>query len=88
MNYFNGLFCSYYIFNSFEFIVFALLLLFCSFLCVCIFKLFFIFKIIPYSNFLAIFDFFSLKINYNFIRQQNLHKQTNTPASNRIIRKK
>lgn len=87
-NDFNGLFNSYYVINSFEFLLFGLLLLFGTFLCVGIFKVFFIVKSIPYSSFFSIFNFFSLKINYNFLRQQNLHKQTSMPAVNRVIRKK
>ena len=88
INDFNGLFTSYYVINSFEFLLFALLLLFGTFLCVSLYKVFFTFKVIPYSNFFSIFNFFSMKINYNFLRQQNLHKQTSTPASNRVIKKK
>lgn len=88
INDFNGLFNSYYVLNSFEFLLFGMLLLFGTFVCVALFKSFFILKTIPYSNFFSIFDFFSLKLNYNFMRQQNLHKQTLTPAVNRVIKKK
>lgn len=88
VNDFNGLFNSYYVINSFEFVIFGLLLLFGTFLCVSLYKTIFINKIIPYSSFFSIFNFFNLKINYNFMRQQNLHTQTNTPASNRVIKKK
>ena len=87
-NDFNGLFLSYYNFNSFEFLLFALLLLFGTFLCVALFKSFYTVKTIPYSRFFSMFDFFALKTNYNFLRQQNLHTQTSNPAANRVIRKK
>lgn len=87
-NDFNGLFISYYVINSFEFVVFALLLFFGTLLCVALYRVFFVYKLIPYSNFFSIFDFFSIKLNYNFLRHQNLHKQTSTPASNRVIKKK
>lgn len=88
VNDFNGLFNSYYVINSFEFVVFGLLLLFGTFICVALYKTIFVSKIIPYSSFFSLFNFFNLKINYNFLRQQNLHTQTNSPATNRIIRKK
>jgi len=88
INDFNGLFLSYYNFNSLEFLLFALLLLFGTFLCVALFKSFYVAKVIPYSRFFSLFDFFSLKTNYNFLRQQNLHMQTSNPAANRVIRKK
>lgn len=88
VNDFNGLFTSFYVLNSFEFLLFGLLLLFGTFLCVGLYKTIFTAKIIPYSRFFSIFNFFNLKINYNFIRQQNLHTQTLTPAVNRVIKKK
>lgn len=88
VNDFNGLFNSFYVLNSFEFLLFGLLLLFGTFLCVGMYKTIFTAKLIPYSRFFSIFNFFNLKINYNFIRQQNLHTQTSTPAVNRVIKKK
>ena len=88
VNDFNGLFSSYYVINSFEFTVFGFLLLFGTFICVSLYKSIFISKIIPYSSFFSLFNFFNLKINYNFLRQQNLNNQTNTPAVNRVIKKK
>lgn len=87
-NDFNGLFLSYYTVNSMEFLLFAMLLLFGTFLCVALFKVFFTVKLIPYGRFFSIFDFFRTKTNYNFLRQQNLHKQTSAPAATRVIKKK
>jgi len=87
-NDFNGLFTSYYTLNSFEFLIFAILLFAGTLLCISLYKVFYTFKTTPYSRFFSIFNFFSLKINYNFLRQQNLHKQTRTPASNRVLKKK
>lgn len=88
INDFNGVFNSYYVFNSFELLLFAFLLLFGTLLCVSIYKSFFTYKSIPYSSFFSVFNYFSLKINFNFLRQQNLHSQTSVPASNKIMKKK
>lgn len=88
LNDFNGVFSSYYYYNSFELILFAFLLLFGTFLCVAIYKSLYTYKSISYSRFFSIFNFFSMKINYNFLRQQNLHSQTNATVSNRVMKKK
>lgn len=88
VNDFNGLFMSYYVLNSLELVIFALLLLVATFVCVMIFKSFYSYKVIPYSTFFSLFNFFNIKLNYNFLRQQNLNKQNSSPAVNRIMRKK
>ena len=88
VNDFNGLFISYYLLNSFEFLLFAFLLLIGTFICVLIFRSFYSYKVVPYASFFSLFNFFNMKINYNFFRQQNLHRQTSAPAVNRVMRRK
>lgn len=88
MNDFSLLFLSYYNINSYEFIMFALLLFIGTMICVVIFKSFYSFKLATLAVFFNSFNLFADKVNYNFLRQQNLHKQGMMTASNRIMRKK
>ena len=88
MNDFSLLFLSYYNVNSFEFILFAILLFVGTMVCVCVFKGIYSYRYINLVNFFSGLDLFHNKICYNFLRQQNLHKQGMMPASNRIMRKK
>lgn len=88
MNDFSLLFISYYNVNSFEFILFAILLFVGTMVCVCIFKGMYSYRYINLSHFFSGLDLFQNKIYYNFLRQQNLHKQGMMPASSRIMKKK
>lgn len=88
INDFSLLFLSYYNVNSFEFVLFAVLLFVGTMVCVVIFKSFYTFKLITLTTFFNSFHLFDDKISYNFLRQQNLHKQGMMTASNRIMRKK
>lgn len=88
MNDFSLLFISYYNVNSFEFVLFAILLFVGTMVCVCVFKSIYTYKHIHLAHFFLTLDLFQHKIYYNFLRQQNLHKQGMMPASSRIMRKK
>ena len=88
MNDFYGLYISYYIINSLEFILVGLLLLFVSLVCVNLNKFNKNFKLNNYYNLFTIFDFFFDFINFFFLRKQNLVDQENNPSATRVFKKK
>lgn len=88
MNDFYGLYISYYVINSLEFILLGLLLLFVSLVCVNLNKFNKNFKLNNYYNLFTIFDFFFDFINFFFLRKQNLVDQENSSSSTRIFKKK
>lgn len=88
MNDFFGLFLSYYVFNSLEFIIVGFLLLIGSIMCITIFKLNKDLRVAPYNNFFNFFDFFKDSISYIFMRKQNAILQNKTIPAARIFKKK
>lgn len=88
MNDVYGLYNSYYILNSFEFIMIGLLLLFASIICVNLSKFNKNLKINNYYELLTLYDFFNDFVNFLFMRKQNLTNQTISNASTRIFKKK
>lgn len=77
MNDFTPLTISYYFINSAEFTMIGILLLIGSIACVNLYKSNKNYSIIKQSDILDIFKFFKDFINFNFIKKQNLNKQTN-----------
>lgn len=88
MNDFYGLNLSYYLINSFEFILIGLLLLFASLVCVNLNKFNKNFKLNNYYSLFTIFDFFFDFVNFFFLRKQNLVNQENSSSSTRVFKKK
>lgn len=88
MNDFLLLFISYYSLNSIEFIIIGFLLLIGSVVCVQLSLLQKELKVTKLDTFSKIFDFTTDFINFVFLRKQNLNKQTSSPISLRIFKKK
>jgi ABC-type transport system involved in multi-copper enzyme maturation permease subunit len=88
MNDLFGLYISYYIINSFEFIMVGVLLLIASIICVNLNKFNRNIKANNYYDLLVLFDFFDDFIKYSFMRKQNLVDQTIKPSATRIFKKK
>ena len=87
LNDFTALTISYYLINSFEFLVIGFILLVGSVICVNLYKSNKNYSIIKQSTVLNMFDFFKDFINFTFIRKQDLNKQTNSTVSLRSIKK-
>lgn len=83
-----SLYISYYIFNSFEFLMLGFLLLIASLVCVNLNKFNINLKLNNYYDFFIIFDFFEDFINFSFMRKQNLVSQTIQKSSIRFFKKK
>lgn len=83
-----GLFLSFYWLNSVEYIIIGLLLLFGSLACVQLNRFFKDNKVIKYSDFFTLFDFFKDLSKNIFMRKQNLVEQLNSVSSTRIFKKK
>lgn len=83
-----SLYISYYIFNSFEFLMLGFLLLIASLVCVNLNKFNINLKLNNYYDFFIIFDFFEDFINFSFLRKQNLVLQTIQKSSIRFFKKK
>ena len=83
-----GLFISYYIINSVEYIIIGLLLLLGSVICVNLYILNKNIRSQNYLNFFNIFDFFNDFSSFFFLRRQNLIKQGNNKSSLKIFKKK
>ncbi len=83
-----GLFISYYVINSFEFILVGVLLLIGSLVVVNLNKFNKNVQYPIYNNFLEIFNFFKNWINFFFMRKQNLTDQEMTYANTRSFGKK
>jgi hypothetical protein len=88
MNDLFGLYISYYILNSFEFIMIGVLLLIASIICVNLNKFNRNIKANNYYDLLVLFDFFDDFIKYSFLRKQNLIDQAIKFSSTRIFKKK
>jgi hypothetical protein len=88
MNDVYGLYTSYYILNSLEFIMIGLLLLFASIVCVNLSKFNRNLKLNNYYELLTLYDFFNDFVNFLFIRKQNLTNQTIAVVSTLIFKKK
>lgn len=88
MNDFYGLYISYYLINSFEFVLIGFLLLFASLVCVNLNKFNKNFKLNNYYDLFTIFDFFFEFVNFFFLRKQNLVNQENSSSSTRVFKKK
>jgi hypothetical protein len=82
------LYINFFYFNSFSFLLVALLLLFASLICVNLNISLKTNKIKNYSNFLLLFDFFKDFTKFIFMRKQNLTEQLNTTGSSRFFKKK
>lgn len=83
-----GLYTSYYILNSFEFLMVGLLLLFASMVCVNLSKFNKNLKLNNYYELLTLYDFFNDFVSFLFMRKQNLTNQTIASVSTRIFKKK
>lgn len=83
-----GLFISYYVINSFEFILIGLFLLIGTLVVVNLNKFNKNIQYPTYNNFLEIFSFFKNWINFFFLRKQDLTDQEYTYANTRVFSKK
>ena len=83
-----GFLISYYIFNSFEFLVIGFMLLVGSFVCVNLYRFEKNSKTQNYFNFGIIFNFFNDFSNFLFLRKQNITKQGNNKSTLKIFKKK
>ena len=81
MNDFVGLYISYYIFNSLEFILIGVLLFFGSIICICLFRLTKVVKFKNYNSFLKLFKISQNFLFNSFMRRQNIVSQANEKAS-------
>lgn len=88
INDFVAFMISFYVLNSFEFIVTGLLILVASIICVNLNKFNKQPKITNVDVFLKIFNFFKNSIDFVFLRQQNLNDQESSPAGTKIFKKK
>ena len=88
INDFVAFMIGFYILNSFEFIVVALLILVASIICVNLNKFNKQPKIQNVDIFLKLFNFFKNSIDFVFLRQQNLNDQESAPTSTKIFKKK
>lgn len=83
-----GLFISYYLVNSFEFLLVGLLLLIGTLVVVNLNKFNKNIQYPAYNNFLEIFHFFKNWVNQFFIRKQDMTDQQFVYASTRFFTKK
>lgn len=88
MNDLFGLYLSYYLINSFEFIVIGLLLLIASVVCVNLNKFNRNIKANNYYDLISLFDFFEDFVKFLFMRKQNLVDQSISSTSTKVFKKK
>lgn len=88
MNDLFGLYLSYYVINSFEFIIVGLLLLIASVVCVNLNKFNRNIKSNNYYELISLFDFFDDFVKFIFMRKQNLVDQEISSSSTRMFKKK
>ena len=88
MNDLFGIYISYYIFNSFEFLIVGLLLLIASVVCVNFNKFNRNIKSNNYYELISLFDFFEDFVKFVFLRKQNLLDQSISSSSTRMFKKK
>lgn len=79
---------SFYILNSFEFLVLGMMILVASIICVNLNRFNKQPKISNVDVFLKLFNFFKNSIDFVFLRQQNLNEQESSPAGTKIFKKK
>ena len=87
-NDFTLLLISYFLTNSFQFILIGILLLLGSVVCVNLHKVNKNKRIASYDNFFTFFNFFKDSVNFSFIRKQNLNNQNISTPSTKIFKKK
>lgn len=88
MNDLFGIYISYYIINSFEFITIGLLLLIASVVSVNLNKFNRNIKANNYYELITLFDFFEDFVKFVFMRKQTLVDQSIQPAATRMFKKK
>jgi len=88
MNDLFGIYISYYVINSFEFIVIGLLLLIASVVSVNLNKFNRNIKANNYYELITLFDFFEDFVKFVFMRKQNLVDQAISSTSTRMFKKK
>ena len=88
MNDLFGIYVSYYLLNSFEFIVIGLILLIASVVSVNLNKFNRHLKANNYYDLLTLFDFFEDFVKFIFMRKQNLVDQSISSTSTKIFKKK
>lgn len=88
MNDLFGIYISYYVINSFEFIVIGLLLLVASVVSVNLNKFNRNIKANNYYELITLFDFFEDFVKFVFMRKQNLVDQAISSTSTRMFKKK
>ncbi len=88
MNDIFGSMLSFYIFNSYEFLVIGFLLLVGSMICVNLNRFLKTSRTFNYSDFFTIFDVFKDFFKMFFMRKQNLVNQETQPASTRFFGRK
>lgn len=88
MNDVFGLYISYYLINSFEFLLIGLLLLIASVVCVNLNKFNRTLKANNYYELVTLFDFFEDFVKFIFMRKQNLVDQEISSSSTRVFKKK
>jgi hypothetical protein len=88
MNDLFGVMLSFYVFNSFEFLLVGFLLLLGSLICVNLNRFIKTSKVYNYSTYFSIFDFFKDSVKMGFLRKQNLTNQTKQPANSRFVKSK
>lgn len=88
MNDLFGIYISYYLINSFEFIIIGLLLLIASVVCVNLNKFNKNIKANNYYDLLTLFDFFEDFVKFIFMRKQNLVDQEISSPSTKMFKKK
>jgi len=88
MNDLFGIYISYYLINSFEFMVIGLLLLIASLVSVNLNKFNRTIKANNYYDLLTLFDFFDDFVKFIFMRKQNLVDQEISSTSTKMFKKK
>lgn len=88
MNDVFGSMLSFYVFNSYEFLVIGFLLLVGSMICVNLNKFLKSAKTYGYSDLFSVFNIFKDFFKMFFMRKQNLVNQETQPASTRLFRRK
>ena len=83
-----GFSISYFLLNSFEFILIGFLLLVGSVICVNLYQINKNTRIQNHYSFLNVFNFFTDFLSFSFLRRQNITKQGNTKAALKLFKKK
>lgn len=88
VNDFVAFMIGFYILNSFEFLIVAILILVASIICVNLNRFNKQPKLQNIDVFLKLFNFFKNSIDFVFLRQQNLNDQESSPSGTKIFKKK